>query len=90
MLNLAILIIRYPISKKWINRNDNVFTNTPAALQAMGIKGYYEAVKRMTAYEMEILERFIDEDGIDEDAVSDWLSDETGWLHDGLTVVDDD
>lgn len=39
--------------------------------------------------EMEIPERFIDEDGIDEDAVSDWLSDETGWLHDGFTVVDD-
>ena len=28
--------------EKWINRNDNVFANAPAALQAMGIKGYYE------------------------------------------------
>ena len=28
--------------------------------------------------ELEIPERFIDEYGIDEDAVSDWLSDETG------------
>lgn len=33
--------------EEWINRNDNVFTNAPAALQAMGAKGYYEAVKRM-------------------------------------------
>lgn len=24
--------------EKWINRNDNVFANAPAALQAMGIK----------------------------------------------------
>ena len=36
--------------EKWINRNDNVFANAPAALQAMGIKGYYEAMKRMVMY----------------------------------------
>lgn len=36
--------------------------------------------------EMEIPECFIDEDGIDEKAVSDWISDETGWLHDGFRI----
>ena len=40
--------------------------------------------------EMEIPERLVDEDGIDEDAVSDWLSDETGWLHDGFRIIDDE
>lgn len=36
--------------------------------------------------EMEIPEYFIDGDGIDEEAVSDWISDETGWLHDGFRI----
>lgn len=36
--------------------------------------------------EIDIPEKFIDEDGIDEDAVSDWISDETGWLHDGFEI----
>lgn len=31
--------------EEWINRNDNVFVNAIAALQAMGAKGFYEAVK---------------------------------------------
>ena len=31
--------------EEWINRNDNVFANPAAALNAMGAKGYYEAVK---------------------------------------------
>lgn len=38
--------------------------------------------------EFEIPEEFIDEDGIDEDAVSDWLSDKTGWLHNGFDIVE--
>lgn len=38
--------------------------------------------------ELEIPERFIDENGINEDAVSDWLSDETGWLHDGFEIIE--
>ena len=29
----------------WINRNDNVFINAAAALNAMAAKGFYEAVK---------------------------------------------
>lgn len=31
----------------WINRDDLVFTNAPAALQAAAAKGFYEAVKKM-------------------------------------------
>ena len=33
--------------EEWTRRNDNVFINAPAALQAMGAKGFYEAVKRL-------------------------------------------
>lgn len=33
--------------EEWIDRNDNVYANAPAALQAIGAKGYYEAVKRI-------------------------------------------
>lgn len=33
--------------EEWINRNDNVFVNAPSALSAMGVKGFYQAVKRM-------------------------------------------
>lgn len=36
--------------------------------------------------EMKIPECFIGEDGIDEEAVSDWISDETGWLHNGFRI----
>lgn len=39
--------------EEWINRNDNVFVNAPAALQATGAKEYYEAVKRMAVNESE-------------------------------------
>lgn len=33
--------------EEWANRNDNVFTNAPAALQAMGAKGFLTAVEIM-------------------------------------------
>ncbi len=36
--------------------------------------------------EMKIPKCFIDEYGADEEAVSDWISDETGWLHDGFRI----
>lgn len=35
--------------EEWKDRDDNVFVNAPAALQAMGANGFYEAVKRMVA-----------------------------------------
>ena len=31
--------------EEWIQRKDNVFINAPAALQAMGAKGYYEHIE---------------------------------------------
>lgn len=30
--------------QEWINNSDNVIVNAPAALQAMGVKGFYDAV----------------------------------------------
>ena len=33
--------------EEWANRNDNVFVNAPAALQAMGAKGFLTAVEMM-------------------------------------------
>ena len=48
-LNHSLYTVEY--LEQWANRNDNVFVNAPAALQAMGAKGYYEAVKRMAASE---------------------------------------
>ena len=40
--------------------------------------------------EMRIPVEFIDEDGLDEDAVSDRLSDQTGWLHNGFEIEEGD
>lgn len=37
--------------EEWIHRKDNVFINAPAALQAMGAKGFYEAVKQIAKNE---------------------------------------
>lgn len=31
--------------EEWLNRNDDVFKNPVAALQTMGAKGFYDAVK---------------------------------------------
>ena len=39
--------------EEWIQRKDNVFINAPVALQAMGAKGYYEAVKQKAKNEEE-------------------------------------
>jgi hypothetical protein len=33
--------------QEWINRNDTVFINAPAALQATAAKGFYSAVRRL-------------------------------------------
>ena len=32
---------------EWINRNDAISVNALSALQAMGAKGYYQAVQQM-------------------------------------------
>jgi hypothetical protein len=42
--------------QEWINRNDSVFANAPAALQAVAAKGFYEAVKAMDAAKQEAKE----------------------------------
>lgn len=33
--------------EEWINRNDNIFVNAPACLNAMGAHGYYAAIQQM-------------------------------------------
>lgn len=42
-LNHSLYNVKY--LEEWVDRNDNVFTNAPAALQAMGAKGFYDAVR---------------------------------------------
>lgn len=61
--------------EEWKKRNDDVFVNAPAALQAMGANGFYAAVRQMALIRpFEIGDRFRDEFGtytlteIDEDA----------------------
>jgi len=39
--------------------------------------------------EIEIPEEFIDENGVDEEFISDWISDEVGWLHNGFEIAED-
>lgn len=60
--------------EQWVNRNDNPMINAPAALQAMGAKGYLEAVRQMVntnkssedemqcQIKLSLLTPFIDED----------------------------
>lgn len=36
--------------EEWTNRCDNVFINAPAALQTMGAKGFYAAIKRLAEW----------------------------------------
>jgi hypothetical protein len=36
---------------EWLNRQDSVFINAPAALQCMGAKGFLSAVKAMEKLE---------------------------------------
>lgn len=44
-LNHSLYTVEY--LQHWINRNDDVSINAPSALQAMGAKGYYQAVKQI-------------------------------------------
>ncbi len=48
--------------KEWVGRNDNVVANAPAALQAIGANGYYEAIRRIA----EIRQEKEDKDAIEE------------------------
>ena len=41
--------------ESWINRKDNVFINTPAALQACCVKGFFDAVKCIEKNDLDLL-----------------------------------
>lgn len=57
--------------------------------KAINIKWETDGCEVDLPSEVNIPERFIDKDGVDEEAVSDWLSDGSGWLHDGFEIVDE-
>lgn len=58
--------------------------------KAVNIKWETDGYDAVLPHEMTIPEEFIDEDGLDADAVSDWLSDQTGWLHNGFEIEEGD
>lgn len=57
--------------------------------KAINIKWKTDGCKVDIPNEVDIPERFIDKDGVDEESVSDWLSDTFGWLTDGFEIVDE-
>lgn len=59
-------------------------------MKVVNIKWVTDGSDIVLPSEMEIPEEFIGENGVDEDLVSDWISDETGWLHDGFEIVEED
>ena len=59
-------------------------------MKVVNIKWVTDGSDIVLPSEMEIPEEFIGEDGVDEDLVSDWISDETGWLHDGFEIAEED
>lgn len=59
-------------------------------MKVVNIKWVTDGSDIVLPLEMEIPEEFIGENGVDEDLVSDWISDETGWLHDGFEIVEED
>lgn len=58
-------------------------------MKVVNIKWVTDGSDIVLPSEMEIPEEFIGENGVDEDLVSDWISDETGWLHDGFEIMED-
>ena len=59
-------------------------------MKVVNIKWVTDGSDIVLPSEMEIPEEFIGEDGVDKDLVSDWISDETGWLHDGFEIAEED
>ena len=59
-------------------------------MKVVNIKWVTDGSDIVLPSEMEIPEEFIGENGVDEDLVSDWISDETGWLHDGFEIAEED
>ena len=58
-------------------------------MKVVNIKWVTDGSDIVLPSEMEIPEEFIGENGVDEDLVSDWISDETGWLHDGFEITEE-
>lgn len=58
-------------------------------MKVINIKWVTDGSDIVLPLEMEIPEEFIGENGVDEDLVSDWISDETGWLHDGFEIAEE-
>lgn len=58
-------------------------------MKAINIKWETDGYAVDLPNEVDIPERFVDKDGVDVEAVSDWLSDGSGWLHDGFEIVDE-
>ena len=57
-------------------------------MKAINIKWETDGYDVELPNEVDIPERFINKDGVDVEAVSDWLSD-GGWLHGGFEIVDE-
>lgn len=55
-------------------------------VKAVNIKWVTDGENVELPKEMEIPDKYIDDKGIDYEGVSDWLSDTTGWLHDGFGI----
>lgn len=54
--------------EEWINRNDNVFVNAPAALQAAAAKGFYQAIHRMSEMRYQI-SREVQQENLETDVI---------------------
>lgn len=58
-------------------------------MKAINIKWATDGYEVELPNEVDIPERFVNENEVDVEAVSDWLSDMSGWLHDGFEIVDE-
>lgn len=58
-------------------------------MKAINIKWVTDGYEVELPNEVDIPERFVNENEVDVEAVSDWLSDMSGWLHDGFEIVDE-
>ena len=57
--------------------------------KAINIKWETDGCEVALPSEVNIPERFIDKDGVDEEAVADWLSYTFEYVHDGFEIVDE-
>lgn len=58
-------------------------------MKAINIKWVTDGYEVELPNEVDIPERFVNENEVDVEAVSDWLSDMSGGLHDGFEIVDE-